>query len=492
MKKYLVLGIIILFVGSSVLPSISGNIQPANAFSNGMDSILSVNRANEEECEVNPVNPLDLENPFLDINELIDFGQTAWGATSADFNDDGYVDFAVSSATAPITHSTITIFYNDENLEFTQEDVYIHGGYIKDLDSGDFDRDGDIDLMFTYSETQGSQYTNGVIRILYNNGENQFSFENSTRIARHIDRKHPQLASADFDLDDDLDFICGENPGNVELYLNDGSGNYSSAGIIDDWGMASWGVAAADFDEDGDNDFVVAAETAQGGAIYLKHNQWIESNFTIMFESGLGEKISVLGWQKISACLISADYNNDGAMDFFAGAGAEIYLFINRQGTFESFPVCRFPPSPEGYGENLNFGSMTPADYNNDGYVDIVTGGVQGIVRLCISNHPLAVITKPQHTYLYLFDEEKYPILPINGVIVVGKLTVEVAEIFEVEKVEFYVNLFKRSTVTTPPYNFTWQYGNPIIHRHTLKIKAYSTGGTTASEDKIIKVWRIF
>jgi len=356
---------------------------------------------------------------------------------------------------------------------------------------------GDKDLMYTYSETVGAGYTNGTINLLYNNGENQF--ENSTMIARHIDRKHPQLASADFDLDDDLDFICGENPGNVELYLNDGSGNYTSAGIIDDWGMASWGVAAADFDEDGDNDFVVAAQPTMGanGAIYLKHNQWIESNYTIMFESGLGEKIAELGgFREISACLIPADYNNDGEMDFFAGAGAVIYLFINRPvtfgETFESFPVCRLPPSPEGHGEDLKFGSMTPADYNNDGYVDIVTGGVQGVVRLCISNHPLAVITKPQYTYWYLFDEEQFPLFPINEVFVIGKLTVEVAEIFEVEKVEFYVNLFKRSTVTTPPYKFTWQFGNPIIHRHTLKIRAYSTDGTTTSEDKITKVWRIF
>ena len=491
MKKYLVLGIIILFVGASFLPSISGNIQPTNAFSNELDIMLSVNKANEEECEVNPVNLLDLENPFFEINDLIDFGQTAWGATSADFNNDGYVDFAVSSADSPKTRSTITIFYNNENLEFTQDEVYIlPSKYIKDLDSGDYDRDGDIDLMFTYSETQGSHYTNGIINLLYNNGENQF--ENSTMIARHIDRIHPELASADFDLDDDLDFICGENPGNVELYLNNGSGNYTSAGIIDDWGMASWGVAAADFDEDGDNDFVVAAQTEQGGAIYLKHNQWIESNYTIMFESGLGEYISELGFQTISACLISADYNNDGAMDFLAGSGAEIHLFINRQGTFERFPVCRLPQSPEGNPEDLKFGSMTPADYDNDGYVDIVTGGVQGIVRLGISNHPLAIITKPQYTYWYLFDEEQNPLIPLKAVIVIGKLTVEVAEIFEVEKVEFYVNLFKRSTVTTPPYNFTWQYGNPIIHRHTLKIKAYSTDGTTTSEDKIIKVWRIF
>lgn len=499
MKKFLVLGIIILFVGASVLPSISGNIQSTNAFSNGSGIILSVNRANEVESEANPVEPLDLVNSFFDIYEVIDFGQTAWGATSADFNDDGDIDFAVSSATAPFTQSKISIFYNDGNLEFTQDDVYTFSySYIMDLDSGDYDLDGDIDLMFTYSEKKGSSggKTNGTVNLLLNDGENNFG--NHIMIVKHVEngRINPHITSADFDIDGDLDFLLGDNSGNVEIYLNNGSGNFTSSGSIDDWGGLSWGLTSADFDGDGDIDFLVAVDAVgpQSGCIYLKRNQLIESNYTIIFEPFIGELISELPWMQRTASLISLDYNNDGAMDFIAGVGAEPYLYINRNGSFEQFFICMLPPSPEGYVEDLKEGGMTSADYDNDGYTDLVTGGDQGTVRLLINKHSLAVITRPIDGLgiYYLFDKINYLPFPFKNVFIIGKFTVGVKELVELEKVEFYVDRWLQETVTAPPYNFSWNW-KPILLfriRHTIKIVAYDSDGNHSSEDEK-KVWRI-
>ncbi|MCK5261720.1 MAG: VCBS repeat-containing protein [Thermoplasmatales archaeon] len=502
MKKYLlsktlVIGIIILFFGASVLPSISGNIQSTNTFSNGSGIIPSVDRANEVESEANPVEPLDLINPFFDIYEVIDFGQTAWGMTSADFNDDGDIDFAVSSATSPFTQSTISIFYNDGNLEFTQDDVFtFYYSYISDLDSGDYDLDGDIDLMFTYSEKSGAIKTNGIVNILYNDGVNNFN--DYTMVARHLPaggekRINPQITSADFDMDDDLDFLVGDNSGKVEIYLNNGSGNFTSAGFINDWGKVSWGLTSADFDGDGDIDFLVAAHDNPGtgiGYIYLKRNQLIESNHTIIFEQGPGELISETPFLIITVSLISLDYNNDGAMDFVTGGGSETYIYINRNGSFEQFFICRLPPSPEGNAEDLKEGAMTSADYDNDGYTDLITGGDQGTVRLLINRHTLAVITRPKRTYLYMFDEEKFPIFPYNGVLIIGKFTVGVKELVELEKVEFYVDRGLQETVTAPPYNFSWTW-KPILLfriRHTLKIVAYdSDGNHTEHERKVLR-----
>ncbi len=499
MKKYLVLGFIILFVGASVLPSISGNIQSTNTFSNGSGIILSVNRANEVESEANPVEPLDLVNSFFDIYEVTDFGQTAWGTTSADFNDDGDIDFAVSSATAPFTQSTISIFYNEGDLVFTRDDVYIFDySYISDLDSGDYDLDGNIDLMFTYSENKGSSggKTNGTVNLLLNDGAN--NFDNHIMIAKHVGNKrfNPHITSADFDMDGDLDFLVGDNSGNVEIYLNNGSGNFTSSGIIDDWGGLSWGLTSADFDGDGDIDFLVAAEDwdLHLSFIYLKRNQLIESNYTIIFEPGLGELISELPWMQRAASLISLDYNNDGAMDFIAGVGAEPYLYINRNGSFEQFFICMLPPSPEGYVEDLKEGGMTSADYDNDGYTDLVTGGDQGTVRLLINKHSLAVITRPIDGLgiYYLFDKINYLPIPFENVLITGKFTVVVKELVELEKVEFYVDRRLQETVTAPPYNFSWTWKPVLLFkiRHTIKIVAYDSDGNHSSEDEK-KVWRI-
>jgi len=51
--------------------------------------------------------------PMFDVNDIIDLGQSAWGLSTDDFNDDGFLDFAASWSTSPWTQSTISIFYND-------------------------------------------------------------------------------------------------------------------------------------------------------------------------------------------------------------------------------------------------------------------------------------------------------------------------------------------------------------------------------------------
>ncbi len=471
MKKYFVLGILVLFIGASILPTISG-----------------VNDVNKK--IIHPKEKM-LKNSFFDVQELDDFGQTAYGLTSADFNDDDNIDFAVSYATSPFSYSTISIFYNDGGAsEFTQDDILTYLKYIQDLDSGDYDNDNDIDLLFTTSN-KGSD-KQGFVILLLNDGENHF--EDPITVAMLPDRINPQVTSADFDMDGDLDFLVGDNSGQVEFYVNNGSGNFSSAGIIHNWGWLSWGVTSADFDNDGDIDFVVAADISLGannGRLYLKKNQLIESNYSIIFTPGLGEFIGLLGWQQNTASLTPLDYNNDGLMDFVAGIRYTPYLYINRNGTFDRFYICMLPPTEEGYGDDMREGAVTSADFDNDGHPDIVTGGCQGVVRLFISKHPFAVITRPENRYYYLNDEKKMAVFPYNGVLVIRDLSIEVSNLVELDKVEFYVDRWLQDTDYTYPYSFNWTW-KPILLfrvRHAIRVVAYDSNGNH-TEDKMYPSWR--
>ncbi|UCF13282.1 MAG: VCBS repeat-containing protein [Thermoplasmatales archaeon] len=335
----------------------------------------------------------------FDVYDIKDFGQTSYGLTSADFNDDGDVDFAVSYATSPFLHAKISLLYNDGNLGFTQNEDFVFAtsySYIQDLDSGDYNNDGDIDLLFTYSEWVwhgGLQVKiNGVIDLLFNNGDN--TFNNRTQIAWHgpgtpydpENRINPQLASADFDIDGDIDFLVGDNSGKVEFYTNNGSGNFSSKGIIHDWGHVSWGLTADDFDGDSDIDFLVMADISDsmpGGYIYLKRNQFIESNFTTCFEPGPGEIIMT---SSHAGSLRSFDCDNDSDIDFIAGINDHVYLCVNRQSHFDPYSLGNLPPSEQGYSDHLRLGGLSSSDYDNDGKIDFLTGGVQGVVRLYINN----------------------------------------------------------------------------------------------------------
>ena len=340
------------------------------------------------------------KQPLFDVQDIQEFGQCAYGLTSADFNKDGNMDVVSCGATSPWEEETISILYNNGNGEFTQDDVYSiidpsRPRYIEDLNAADYDNDGDIDLMITQSEAIWYQgllvKINGVIKMLMNDGSN--NFENCTQIAWHgpgtpydpENRINPKLTSADFDLDGDIDFLVGDNSGKVEFYVNNGTGNFTSAGILHDWGSLSWGLTSNDVDGDGDSDFFVASALESGyeGYIYLIRNQWIESNHSVCFGTDAGEILLYNSGGR--ACVQSFDYENDGDIDLIAGIADGVYLCVNKQSIFDVYFLGHLPPQGN-YIDDLNLGGITASDFNNDGKIDIITGGVQGIVRLFI-NH---------------------------------------------------------------------------------------------------------
>lgn len=249
-RKGFDLVIVVLFIGVTLLPNISGNTQNSGPMRNVFNEINGIIEKKNVCDELKSI--VDINAQLFDVYEIMDFGQTAYGLTSADFNGDGNIDFAVASATCPFTHSTISIFYNNGDLEFIQEDVFTFSySYIESLDSGDYDNDGDIDLIFSYSPYiyyQGMYVkVYGVVSMLFNDDENHFG--NGPVIAKRgsgipydpEERCNPKVTSADYDGDGDIDLLVGDNSGKVEFYLNNGTRNFTSARVINDWGLSKLG-----------------------------------------------------------------------------------------------------------------------------------------------------------------------------------------------------------------------------------------------------------
>ena len=158
-------------------------------------------------------------------------GQTAHGLASADFDDDGLLDFAVSYGASPFTHSTISLFYNLGELTFEQVDLFsFNYSHVDDLDAGDFTGDGAIDFVFSFNEYRWFDdfpyNMNGTLVLAKNNGGNDFlnlsvisqwTSEDYSVPERNINL---QMTSADFDHDGDVDIAVGGNSGTVELLLD--------------------------------------------------------------------------------------------------------------------------------------------------------------------------------------------------------------------------------------------------------------------------------
>jgi hypothetical protein len=452
--------------------------------------------------------------PFFEVKDIVDFGQAAWGLTSADFNNDGMLDFAISWATSPWTQSTISVMYSDENSEFTKNDVYTiiqpDYRYFDDLNSGDFDNDSDIDLLFTYSDRTAND---GTVSILFNDGMNHFS--NPTIVAHlapingteHINLK---ITSADFDNDGDIDFLTGDNSGLVEFYKNDGTSHFSKAGVYNLGGSMSWGLSSADFDNDGDIDFIVTqSESIDSGYIYLVWNDGTPSCFnqshfvkianltpTRSFFTGV-----IFGW----GCLCSIDYNNDGFMDFvFAGSDSVFLYMQNETGVFDYFQLMSLPGrnAEDGswYIDDLRSGGITTGDFNGDGLDDLVIGGVQGVARTCYNKLILVDIIRPDSANLFVSNVVIWQYGLLNPIMIysfikqgtsvtVGQLTVEAKGLVPLQRVEFYLGNKLMYTDDTIPYE--WNWADFSFGRHTIKAVPYDMDGKQAGYDDAI-VWKFF
>ncbi|UCG55392.1 MAG: VCBS repeat-containing protein, partial [Dehalococcoidia bacterium] len=153
----------------------------------------------------------------------------------------------------------------------------------------------------------------------------------------------------------------GSDPSGKLFYIpSNNDGTFGSVSYVDDLGFES-GAGIADFDNDGDLDFVAGAWTIDDGLEV--------TNFYLYENVGLGDFV-----QRIIASDVEykggvvrfavADYNRDGFKDFVAPThNGRVYLFTNNQD--KTFTYSTLLPIS-------NPASAKEGDFNEDGFVDFV------------------------------------------------------------------------------------------------------------------------
>ena len=209
------------------------------------------------------------------------------GASWADVNNDSYPDLF-----APNDGGSNILYINNQDLTFTPI-VFEGNGSSVGCSFGDIDNDGDLDLFVTNASKENNS-------LFINDGTGSFSLDQNSILSNDGGDSHGSCFG-DFNNDGWLDLIVTNDRGGKKyFYLNQGDGSFirkTDVAIVEKSSNA-FGVAAADFDKDGDLDIFIANHNNEKNEMYqnnLTNSNWINIQLrgNISNQSAIGAKIRI-------------------------------------------------------------------------------------------------------------------------------------------------------------------------------------------------------
>jgi len=326
----------------------------------------------------------------------------AWG----DYDRDGDLDVVVCGALA--NDSLVTKIFRNDNGTFTDIYATLPGFRLSSAEWGDYDNDGDLDLLITGDDENSVPHT-----IIYRNDNGVFT-DSGVQLPGIDDG---QAIWGDYDNDGDLDILMAGSF-MAKIFRNDGNsvftdihaplpsvqtaivawGDYNNDGWLDALvggdtgggmvtklfkntlgsfnpdtvtlpglgnGMAKWG----DLDNDRDFDLVIDGMDDYTTGTFLIFRNDGDGHFT---------KIDGYTFPHAYSSMDLGDYDNDGFLDIIligqiqgCGGAALTVLYHN-----ESIMIFT---DVETYMDGFKFGSAGWGDYNNDGFADLLFTGINQI-----------------------------------------------------------------------------------------------------------------
>jgi hypothetical protein len=226
-------------------------------------------------------------------------------ARLGDYDGDGDADVLVTGATEEaFPFRPITRIYQNVNGAYFDIGADLEPVHHSSASWGDFDQDGDLDIALMGDRGEGDLVT----RIYRNEGQSTF-----TLVATPPGVAHGSFSWGDFDADGDLDLLVAGAQfapellrGYVRILRNDG-GIFTELPLDRDVAQLGMGEAAwADIDRDNDLDFVLLGAETPYSEPSLRAYRNEGGRFALEFSlDGL-----------LRSALGTGDYNADGDIDF--------------------------------------------------------------------------------------------------------------------------------------------------------------------------------
>ena len=290
-------------------------------------------------------------------------GAVAW----TDYDRDGDLDFVIAGTersgavfeNLPFEGLT-RLFRNDGDGNFDEIDAGLVGVYSSAVARGDYDNDGDDDLLLTGLTDPDTPVTR-----LYRNDDGVFAAEDGP--FRQLAFGDAQWADYDNDGDLDLALSGAEAEGGffTVLYRNDGAAGFTEvdAGLP---GLAFSNLDFGDYDNDGDLDLALT-----GGMLDLPG---FFDTFAAIYENNQGRfnRLDTPIKGILYGNVAWGDYDNDGRLDLMV-VGADDITSGRSGRVYRNEGLNTFKPRVALVG--LAAAAVAWGDYDDDNDLDVIATG---------------------------------------------------------------------------------------------------------------------
>jgi hypothetical protein len=303
----------------------------------------------------------------------ISVGAGPAGITTADFNNDGKLDFAVANYGFIGQGTTVSVVLGNGNGTFQSQLIFPAGNGPTNLKAGKLNGDNLPDLVVSNE--------NGNMNVLMNSGGNNFSGRIEYTPPSPINGGANDIDLADLDNDGDLDIALangGFSNGDyaeVAVFKNNGSGVFGIPVRVQSviFSDAAVDISIADLNGDGWKDLVFTSRSAR-----------TTDGYVISLNNGSGGFLPAVlhSAGQSTALVMTGDADNDGITDVLTGDD------YSMQVTFHKNYGNALFPSPARYSIPNITGSLDAADIDGDGDLDVLTSA-SGIAAIGV---PVSVL----------------------------------------------------------------------------------------------------
>ncbi|MEM9386681.1 MAG: CRTAC1 family protein [Pseudomonadota bacterium] len=291
---------------------------------------------------------------------------------AADYDRDGDPDIYGSSRS--VFGSRLGILFRNDAGQFSNVTA-LAGVELRNVENtspatwSDVDLDGWPDLFIVTPEAEN-------FRLLLNNGDGSFRDASDRVAAPSVPSYAYSALWTDVDLDGFADAVVGFQAGFMMILNNvaaeDGGRQLAAGQTVALTGISPMGIAAGDYDGDGDFDLAVSVDGVANGIVYRNDDGVFTAVTPFTVDCTWG-----VNW---------LDGDNDGDLDFFTAGDCHSNEFFP-DFLIENLGGGQFVDVSTRLGSTLDFSYHSlVVDYNNDGRQDLVV------------NDPFAQVTVYENT----------------------------------------------------------------------------------------------